>query len=1089
MSVHVQAGTLIVTSAPLNGSGQTAFNLSAEGDLDWAKWGSFNRFDYDHKAGVAPQIGNFTLTGGIGNYGGAAANCSWVDGSVDQVVAGTATGVYVYGLGNGYQWNIPASPTPVVLHLYVSSYITPAQLTFTLSDGSTPAVTTNLASGAAERYTVTFAANSAGQTLTVNYVTTTDAGNIALMAASLSSAASLPLSVPQPQLSAGNVLAAGSTFNLLANPTGVAASGATLNHFQWQVSLNGEPYVDIPGGTKNPFRTTAGSAGSYNYRVVVTNSVLGGLAVTSAPAALTVTTPTSALGAFGEVIPAPVPPDTTVLDIDLTAEGVIDWAHWGLVDPADFDNKNATIGNYTQIGSDAPVPFTSGVSFSWTDGSTANPAIAATTSGVGFTVGNGFEFALPAATTNRLANVYVGVNGAQLHVEASMSDNSAPLFSDDPSTTSGVLRYTFAFSAATPGKSLRVRLKETARTSDNGSISLLAATLQPVAPLSVSALVVEPGTAVLENQPMVISVAPLQPQGVGPFSYVWQRDMGTGYENLPDTGRSASFLAGSTLGTESCRVVITGMQGSITSAPVVITRSAPTGVIKLLTLETAVVGANLTEEGSLDWSHWGLADASSFNQKATGESLIGNFIPFGPSASTVGYSSGVTYRWTDGIPTASAVNNNGIYRFPAGNGFELQVAAAQTNRILHVYLGSYQTVAHVEAFLSDNSAVKLVDESLPWGGNGKYNIQFAAGSPGQTLTFRFWFNAGGNVTLSAASLEGVPTLVVGTPTIGPASSVPAGSSVTLDAQGANGMPPLHYLWQVNDGSGFFDIPNSDNAHLATSAGALGGKSYRVVVSDITGSVTSAPVALTVTAASSTLIGSSVNVDGQTIDLSAEGSLDWAHWGNGGILGYEQKAPLAALISPYSIIGTGPVYGYGGGVAFSWTNGTPTPTLLTGAGIYINGAGNGFALEVPASTSERVFSFYSGVFMSTLHVEAAMSDNSAPIFIDESFSGWASTVRRYSIRYSSPNDGAVLKVRFWDLIGANITLVAASLNNYVPPVSLQAQPVGDGQLRVIWAAGKLLEAPAVNGPWTTNTATSPYTFTPSGVQKYFRAIVQ
>ena len=42
----------------------------------------------------------------------------------------------------------------------------------------------------------------------------------------------------------------------------------------------------------------------------------------------------------------------------------------------------------------------------------------------------------------------------------------------------------------------------------------MAATLQSVPPLSVSALVVDPGTAVLVNQPMVISVAPLEPRGV-----------------------------------------------------------------------------------------------------------------------------------------------------------------------------------------------------------------------------------------------------------------------------------------------------------------------------------------------------------------------------------------------------------------------------------------------------------------------------------------------------------------------------------------------------------------------------------------------
>jgi hypothetical protein len=123
----------------------------------------------------------------------------------------------------------------------------------------------------------------------------------------------------------------------------------------------------------------------------------------------------------------------------------------------------------------------------------------------------------------------------------------------------------------------------------------------------------------------------------------------------------------------------------------------------------------------------------------------------------------------------------------------------------------------------------------------------------------------------------------------------------------------------------------------------------------------------------------------------------------------------------------------------------------------------------------------------MHVEAIMSDNSAPIFVDESFSGGNATARRYSFRYSSPTPGKHLIVRWWDAVGANITINAATLT--YRPNNLQVQPVGGGQLRVTWPAGTLLQAPTVTGPWTTNNATSPYTFTPTGSQKYFRAIIQ
>ena len=35
------------------------------------------------------------------------------------------------------------------------------------------------------------------------------------------------------------------------------------------------------------------------------------------------------------------------------------------------------------------------------------------------------------------------------------------------------------------------------------------------------------------------------------------------------------------------------------------------------------------------------------------------------------------------------------------------------------------------------------------------------------------------------------------------------------------------------------------------------------------------------------------------------------------------------------------------------------------------------------------------------------------------------------------------------------------------------------------SGILLQATSLNGPWTTNSATSPYTLTPTGAQKFYR----
>ncbi|HLP78560.1 MAG TPA: carboxypeptidase regulatory-like domain-containing protein [Candidatus Paceibacterota bacterium] len=56
------------------------------------------------------------------------------------------------------------------------------------------------------------------------------------------------------------------------------------------------------------------------------------------------------------------------------------------------------------------------------------------------------------------------------------------------------------------------------------------------------------------------------------------------------------------------------------------------------------------------------------------------------------------------------------------------------------------------------------------------------------------------------------------------------------------------------------------------------------------------------------------------------------------------------------------------------------------------------------------------------------------------------------------------------------------------VSLAVERVGSG-IRLIWEQGTLLEAPTVTGPWTTNSATSPFTNSAPVGNKFYKLIVQ
>lgn len=75
-------------------------------------------------------------------------------------------------------------------------------------------------------------------------------------------------------------------------------------------------------------------------------------------------------------------------------------------------------------------------------------------------------------------------------------------------------------------------------------------------------------------------------------------------------------------------------------------------------------------------------------------------------------------------------------------------------------------------------------------------------------------------------------------------------------------------------------------------------------------------------------------------------------------------------------------------------------------------------------------------------------------------------------------------------GGTNTLTRASyiVVAYPPPVTLTIQLVGSNVL-VSWPQGTLLEATSVAGPWTTNSATSPYLVAPTAATRFYRVIVQ
>jgi alpha-glucosidase len=176
---------------------------------------------------------------------------------------------------------------------------------------------------------------------------------------------------------------------------------------------------------------------------------------------------------------------------------------------------------------------------------------------------------------------------------------------------------------------------------------------------------------------------------------------------------------------------------------------------------TSPASANLSTEGTLDWSHWGLNSVSDFNHKSGVSQQISNYTKIGTGSILRHADNPVSFSWTGGTPTASATNSTtGIHdKSVVGSGFQITVPAGTTQKTLKLYVGVWKAKGKLEASLSDGSAspyVGYVDNSA--GTTCKvFTLNFKAALANQTLTIKYTIDtaydaANGNITWQAATL-------------------------------------------------------------------------------------------------------------------------------------------------------------------------------------------------------------------------------------------------------------------------------------------------------------------------------------------------
>ncbi len=560
----------------------------------------------------------------------------------------------------------------------------------------------------------------------------------------------------------------------------------------------------------------------------------------------------------------------TGADINLTAAGPLDWVHWGLYTPTSLDRKSGVtpqIGDWTVVGPSnaftAAYQFSDNANgYSWSDG-TPTASVTNTTTGVWAygvpNIGTGFELSVPADTTTRTLKVYVGAFAARGRFEASLSDLSAADYLD--SSLSNIRNgpsavYALQYAANSAGQTLRIRITVEQIFGPAGNVTLQAAALTangannpPIVSITSpinNATYTTPANLTIMADAMDLDgtvtkvefydgATRLGADTTSPYSFTWN-SVPAGYHVLTAvaTDNSADFSTSMPV-----EIFVNDSGGSLSGS-----NAVPPSMI------------NLTVEGTADWAHWGLVSANSFDHKSGVTRQISDITVLGTQAPQQYADNLTAYSWTDGTPTPSATNSTtGVFITGTTNGFEIQASADTTPRRLKVFVGLYGAQGNFQAFLSDFSAPAYTDTSLNdvFGNSyAVYTLDYAAASAGQKLIVQYrslvlYDLDFGNVTLQAATLVGVSSNTPPAIPQQPVSLVVTQGNTATFSVTATGTAPLSYQWR-------FGIPGNGGANLAgatspilnvTNAQPTNAGNYRVIVTNLFGSVTSAVATLTV----------------------------------------------------------------------------------------------------------------------------------------------------------------------------------------------------------------------------------------------------
>lgn len=503
-------------------------------------------------------------------------------------------------------------------------------------------------------------------------------------------------------------------------------------------------------------------------------------------------------------------------DVDLTVEGPLDWVHWGLVTETSVNRKAMVtpwIGNFQVVdatnGSAYVYQYADNYNgYSWQDGT---PVVSVTNTPTGVwaygtpNIGSGFEFSVPADTSVKTLKVFVGSFAARGRITVTLSDSSALSYMNSAVSNMGNGPggvYAIDYAANSAGQYLKVRWTLTQAFRPDGNVTLQAAALTAAGADNPPFTVITHPTnsAVhLAGQTLTISADAFDADGG-----VAKLEFFAGAAKVgEDMSRpySLDWIA-VPAGHHLLYVKATDNAENIRfSAPVELFANTTGGALAA-GVAIPSTSVDLTSEGALDWTHWGLISPQSFNRKVAVPPLIANFTKIGTNEPIRFQETFTAYSWSDGTPVAATNDTRtGVYVSGVTNGFTFSVPADATQRTLKVYVSLYGVRGLFQAYLTDFSAAAYADTSLDsifGNAYGVFTLNYAAASSGQNLIVRYttqraYDETYGNVALQAATLSAAgiptnlaPTISISSPTNNESFAAPANIMLAVDASDSDG---------------------------------------------------------------------------------------------------------------------------------------------------------------------------------------------------------------------------------------------------------------------------------------------------------------